>query len=486
MNHNNNIRFDSVVCDVCGFHVPRSYLPMHQAHGCLIGEALALGLLDYGDDDTENDNFTNPNPQPPNSSDAPYAASILPRIVSEEEGFLESDDEDDDNRKISARQNYKNDEQEIIDLYESFTMGNDTSRSGNTNNDDHNDDAQMKDFLNQSNRDDSVVVLASIQNAVANNNYATAATSAGWECPVCTLSNESDMRVCDACGSARQPGDSNNNTEEDGWEHQLQSVLLQSVASAAAPVHATPPNNTYTIANAASHAYHHHQRPTDNNNNNDTSFLNDEEDAEFLLDVIHSSNSNHEDSSTTLQTMGLMHNNPQQLDQQLLNQHLMNQYLQQQQHDTFLDDSLLEEFASNNNNHNNFNHRSNNRNQSHGGRGRGRGRGQGRGRHQNQRDNRPNVDQMSYDQLLDAFGNGSEHLGGRESDIQNLPVVALRDPVQDLPSDCRQCHICLEDFEAGDERKTLPCLHGFHVTCTDKWLRTNGSCPVCKHTIGTD
>ena len=95
-----------------------------------------------------------------------------------------------------------------------------------------------------------------------------------------------------------------------------------------------------------------------------------------------------------------------------------------------------------------------------------------------------NIDNMSYEQILQAFGNGNDNLGGSEFDIQQLPVVTLHDPVCELPEDCRQCHICLEDFDAGDVRKTLPCWHGFHEACADKWLRTNGSCPVCKHKIG--
>lgn len=96
----------------------------------------------------------------------------------------------------------------------------------------------------------------------------------------------------------------------------------------------------------------------------------------------------------------------------------------------------------------------------------------------------PNIDGMSYDQLLQAFGDGSDNLGGCESDIQQLPVVTLQDPARELPEDSRRCHICLEDFGPGDQRKALPCWHGFHQACADKWLRTNGSCPVCKYKIG--
>jgi hypothetical protein len=93
------------------------------------------------------------------------------------------------------------------------------------------------------------------------------------------------------------------------------------------------------------------------------------------------------------------------------------------------------------------------------------------------------VDGMSYEQLLQRFGDGSENRGADEAIIRSLPSAAVLDPNK-LPEDCRTCCICLEAFEAGGMRKTLPCLHGFHETCIDKWLRTNGACPICKHHIG--
>lgn len=104
----------------------------------------------------------------------------------------------------------------------------------------------------------------------------------------------------------------------------------------------------------------------------------------------------------------------------------------------------------------------------------------GRGLH---RQAQPNIDNMTYEQLLSTFGDGSDEMGGSEVDIQNLPVVQLKNPKAELPADCRSCNICLEDFEAGDLRKTLPCLHGFHAKCADTWLRSNGCCPVCKNKI---
>jgi hypothetical protein len=85
-----------------------------------------------------------------------------------------------------------------------------------------------------------------------------------------------------------------------------------------------------------------------------------------------------------------------------------------------------------------------------------------------------NVDDMSYEQLLSAFGDGSDNLGAEERQIHQLPTRILENVEAELPEDARQCSICLEDFEKGECRKTLPCLHGFHEACADKWLRSNG------------
>jgi len=70
------------------------------------------------------------------------------------------------------------------------------------------------------------------------------------------------------------------------------------------------------------------------------------------------------------------------------------------------------------------------------------------------------VDGMSYERLLEVFGNGSENRSTDPSIIRSLPTIALNDVEHELPKDHRQCCICLDDFENGQKRKTLPCLHG--------------------------
>lgn len=46
------------------------------------------------------------------------------------------------------------------------------------------------------------------------------------------------------------------------------------------------------------------------------------------------------------------------------------------------------------------------------------------------------------------------------------------------------CSICLEQVNRGELIRSLPCLHQFHANCIDPWLRQQGTCPVCKLTVG--
>lgn len=94
-------------------------------------------------------------------------------------------------------------------------------------------------------------------------------------------------------------------------------------------------------------------------------------------------------------------------------------------------------------------------------------------------------DNMSYDQLLEVYGDGSENIrrGASSTTISSLPSIKIVDLERQLPEDKRQCSICLEDFRKGDDRTSLPCLHGFHSGCVNRWLSSNGSCPVCKTSV---
>lgn len=47
----------------------------------------------------------------------------------------------------------------------------------------------------------------------------------------------------------------------------------------------------------------------------------------------------------------------------------------------------------------------------------------------------------------------------------------------------RQCSICLEDYQIGQDIKQLPCNHYFHVECLDKWFDVGNFCPICKYKV---
>ncbi|EHA8592108.1 E3 ubiquitin-protein ligase MPSR1 [Cocos nucifera] len=45
-----------------------------------------------------------------------------------------------------------------------------------------------------------------------------------------------------------------------------------------------------------------------------------------------------------------------------------------------------------------------------------------------------------------------------------------------------ECAVCLDVFKSsGGVVKEMPCGHGFHGGCIEKWLGMHGSCPVCRY-----
>ena len=107
------------------------------------------------------------------------------------------------------------------------------------------------------------------------------------------------------------------------------------------------------------------------------------------------------------------------------------------------------------------------------------------------------LDGSSYEQLLEHFP--MQGRGLSQSTVDNLPVHKYEDSKSassniDSSSSCSPssafekerngCNVCLENFEAGDELKLLPCFHRFHVRCIDKWLlQERPTCPTCKFEI---
>lgn len=43
------------------------------------------------------------------------------------------------------------------------------------------------------------------------------------------------------------------------------------------------------------------------------------------------------------------------------------------------------------------------------------------------------------------------------------------------------CSICMEKYKEKEFKRILPdCGHTFHKRCCDRWLKTHGTCPMCR------
>ena len=81
-----------------------------------------------------------------------------------------------------------------------------------------------------------------------------------------------------------------------------------------------------------------------------------------------------------------------------------------------------------------------------------------------------------------------EHLqqpraGASQSEIDNHTASWVVDDVSKLPEELRQCCVCLDDVEVGQQVRTLPCLHTFHAQCAEEWLGKKKVCPLCQFSI---
>jgi E3 ubiquitin-protein ligase BIG BROTHER-like protein len=92
-------------------------------------------------------------------------------------------------------------------------------------------------------------------------------------------------------------------------------------------------------------------------------------------------------------------------------------------------------------------------------------------------DDYPNVDNMSYEELLaleERMGNVNKGLPKEKFD--KLPTEKFsRYKFKD-----DKCIICQYEFKANEMLKILPCKHCFHPDCIEEWLKNQKACPYCK------
>ncbi|KAF8140532.1 hypothetical protein EV363DRAFT_1151608 [Boletus edulis] len=100
-----------------------------------------------------------------------------------------------------------------------------------------------------------------------------------------------------------------------------------------------------------------------------------------------------------------------------------------------------------------------------------------------------NQEGWSLDQILTQLAENST--AGRpapatEEIINNLPKQVLTEGSPLLEGDCAVCKESFKlDAEDPDELViiTLPCKHPFHESCILPWLKSSGTCPVCRFAL---
>lgn len=65
------------------------------------------------------------------------------------------------------------------------------------------------------------------------------------------------------------------------------------------------------------------------------------------------------------------------------------------------------------------------------------------------------------------------------------PKPATEEIISALPhtkvtqdSELKECAVCKDDLELGEDLLSLECRHSFHASCIEKWLKVSGTCPI--------
>ncbi|MQM06120.1 hypothetical protein Taro_038941 [Colocasia esculenta] len=110
----------------------------------------------------------------------------------------------------------------------------------------------------------------------------------------------------------------------------------------------------------------------------------------------------------------------------------------------------------------------------------------GMGVYDRHRDWRLDVDNMTYEELLELGDKiGYVNTGLREDEIfqclrKTKHSIFHGPPVEFSTEAERVCSICQEEYKLNDEVGKLECGHCYHMYCIKQWLLHKNICPVCK------
>ncbi|XP_020578914.1 uncharacterized protein LOC110023713 [Phalaenopsis equestris] len=97
------------------------------------------------------------------------------------------------------------------------------------------------------------------------------------------------------------------------------------------------------------------------------------------------------------------------------------------------------------------------------------------------RDLRLDIDGMSYEELLALEDRiGKVNIGLTEKQVSSCLTKTTY--CSSAPEDQFEsgCTICLEEYKDKDDLGMMRCLHVYHLSCINDWLRIKNACPICK------
>ena len=92
--------------------------------------------------------------------------------------------------------------------------------------------------------------------------------------------------------------------------------------------------------------------------------------------------------------------------------------------------------------------------------------------------------ELFSDNIL-SFNIEEQHKEDVSKLVSFIPVFTVKENNKSKEGN-NKCAICISDFEVGEKKSTLPCMHCFHYNCIQKWIKRQNYCPICKFDISLE
>lgn len=87
-------------------------------------------------------------------------------------------------------------------------------------------------------------------------------------------------------------------------------------------------------------------------------------------------------------------------------------------------------------------------------------------------------------QLLEQAQQGGGEPPAPAEEISRIPKITVDEAwLAKQEGESKDCSICMEEVQLGEEISELWCGHWYHPFCIKQWLDAHGACPLCRKTL---